>query len=263
MGLVHHQQRDRRRGERGTEARRVEALGRHVEQRDRPRACPLERGPLPLLGHVGVERGRRDSGALQASELVGHQRDQRGHDHCEPGQHGRGRLVAERLAGAGGHDHQRVAAREPGRDRAVLAGAQAPHAEEREGGLERLSRGCRPGLAGHGAAGDQVGDQLAQQPPFAGLEVRPGGAQRGQGPLDGRGGRRRLRPRVGRRLDPAGELGQRAQREPRPAITAYGVSISAGAVPTPPSLAAPADAPGRPRRRSMRSRPRSRPGRRP
>ena len=261
MGLVHHQQGDRRRRERRSEARRVEALGRHVEQGDRPRAGRLERGPLPLLGHVGVQRRRRHAGALQTGQLVGHQRDQWGYDHGEPGEHGRGRLVAERLAGAGCHHHQRIAAGEAGGDRPVLAGAQAPRP-----GARGRRRGAHPRgpLRARPARGDGRPGRspLAQQPAFLGIEIRPGGTQRGEGPLDGRGGRGRLLTRARRRLDPPGELGEGARGSPAPAITAYGVSISAGAVPTPPSLAAPADAAGPRRRRSRRSPPRFGPGRR-
>jgi hypothetical protein len=96
------------------EARRQHTLGRGVQQHqaagqqlalDAPRLVAVERA---------VEEGGGHAGLVQRADLVVHQRDQRAHDHrdalagavAHDGRH----LVAQALAAAGGHEHQRVAA---------------------------------------------------------------------------------------------------------------------------------------------------------
>jgi hypothetical protein len=75
-------------------------------------------GALDLLrlvaGQAGVEEGRVHAGFEQRAHLVVHQRDQRRdhHGHAVAGAlaHDGRHLVTQRLAAAGGHEHQGVAA---------------------------------------------------------------------------------------------------------------------------------------------------------
>ena len=67
--------------------------------------------------------------ALERLDLVLHQRDERADDQREVGAHERRQLVAERLARAGGHDHQHVAV---GERRLHGLGLAAPEALEAE-----------------------------------------------------------------------------------------------------------------------------------
>jgi hypothetical protein len=93
---------------------RGHALGRRVEQGDlAARQPPLD--VLRLLeGERRIEERCLDAGLVQRAHLVVHQRDERRHHHADalPGALARdGRhLVAQRLAAAGGHEHERVAA---------------------------------------------------------------------------------------------------------------------------------------------------------
>ena len=181
MGLVDHQQGHAGVGHRPQEGAGAEALGGHVEQGQGAGAGALEHAPLGLLGHLRVQRRGGDPGPLQPGELVGHQRDERRDHHRQPGRRRGGRLVAERLARAGGHHDQGVAPGEGGGDGAVLAGAQAPHAQAPEDGVEGLPRRA----ARRGARlVEQPGDQAAQQAAVVGPQPRPGGPQLGQLALD-------------------------------------------------------------------------------
>jgi hypothetical protein len=100
--------------EQAQKARRVQPLGRDIQQRD---GAGLQ-AQLHVLGGVPVERGvqegGRHAGLVERADLVVHQRDQRrDHDgHAMAGAlAGDGRnLVAKALAAPGGHQHQRVAA---------------------------------------------------------------------------------------------------------------------------------------------------------
>ena len=58
----------------------------------------------------GIEDCRIDTGLGERRHLVLHERDQRRYDHGTTCSHERGKLVAQRLSAASGHQHQRVAA---------------------------------------------------------------------------------------------------------------------------------------------------------
>ena len=100
--------------EQGQEARRGHALGRGVQQRDLAAQHALLHRVGLLARQRGIEERGLHAGLVQRADLVVHQRDQRrDHDrHAVAGALARdGRdLVAQRLAAAGGHQHQRVAA---------------------------------------------------------------------------------------------------------------------------------------------------------
>ena len=108
--FVDGEQGDLRRLEQLQAARRHQALGRDVDQVD------LAGAHQPLDAHRLFERlGRVEEGGAHADfgqrvDLVLHQRDQRRDDHADAVAQQRRDLVAQRLAAAGRHQHQRVAA---------------------------------------------------------------------------------------------------------------------------------------------------------
>ena len=111
-------------------AGRGEPLGRHVEELQ---PAGVEGGE-DLLGLLAARlRGQRpggDPGGAQRADLVAHQRDQRRDDEGDAGPGEGGKLVAERLAAAGRHDGEDVAAGLDGVDDLLLAGAELGKAED-------------------------------------------------------------------------------------------------------------------------------------
>ena len=73
---------------------------------------------------VESRRSTSMSSSLELVVLILHQRDQRRHDERDAVELERGQLVAQRLAGAGRHDRERVDAGEHVADRERLAGAE-------------------------------------------------------------------------------------------------------------------------------------------
>jgi len=127
--LVDREQRDLR-----TFEQREEAFGEQPFRRD---IQQVEFARFERLLHLArrariqrrVEEGRVDAGQLQRIDLVLHQRDQRRHHHAGTGAHDRRDLVAQRLAAAGGHQHQRVATVDQVADDLLLVAAEFPIAE--------------------------------------------------------------------------------------------------------------------------------------
>ncbi len=129
--LVDHDQADVDARDRVEEVALPQAFGRHVEQA----VAPLRRGTQPRGRFVRIERGvdqrrlGRDLGR-QLVDLVLHQRDQRReHERRRRPQH-RGELVRERLARAGGHQGEGVAAVDRGADDLLLAGPEVGESEQ-------------------------------------------------------------------------------------------------------------------------------------
>ena len=85
-------------------------LGRHVEQVELAAVKPGKHAARLAGLERGVVGGGADAGRLQRVDLVLHQRDERRDDDAGAGAHERRQLVAERLAAAGGHEHEGVAA---------------------------------------------------------------------------------------------------------------------------------------------------------
>ena len=105
---------------------------------------------LGLLAAVegAVDLDGVDPQLPQLVDLVLHQRDQGGDDDRGARQLGAGELIAERLAGAGGHDHQRVLAGEHRADDLLLP---LPQSAEAEGVAKGAAEGRKlDGLGGHG-----------------------------------------------------------------------------------------------------------------
>ena len=95
---------------------------------------PVVEGGEDRLGLLAVglrgEGAGLDAGGGQGAHLVAHQRDQRGDDESDAGARQRRELVAERLAAAGRHDGEDVAAGFDGGDDLLLAGAEVGEAED-------------------------------------------------------------------------------------------------------------------------------------
>ena len=130
----------------GQKARLEQALGRHVHKLVAALARPLEHGVLLGRGKAGVEIAGSSTRREQRTGLVLHKRQQRTHHKGDAGQHERGHLVANGLAGACGHNAERIAA---GKDRihhAILSRAKRGVAKI---GAERVERHLLHAI-GHG-----------------------------------------------------------------------------------------------------------------
>ncbi len=147
MRLVDREQRDPGAVEQAEAAWRQQPLGCDVEQVE----IAGEQAPLDVIGFLerqrGVQHRRLDAGLQQARDLVAHQRDQRrDHDAAAVAQQ-RGQLVAQRLAAAGRHQHQAVAAGSHMLDDFLLRAAKGRQAEygvqdgQRVGGIVTVT-GC-------------------------------------------------------------------------------------------------------------------------
>ena len=129
MRFVDRKQRDIGLAEQGQAARRQQPFRRDVEQVE----VAGEQPPLDLRGFVKrqrrVQHRRVDAGLQQSRDLVAHQRDQRRHhDAAAFAQQGR-QLIAQRLAAAGRHQHQAVAAIRHVPDDFLLRAAKGRQAE--------------------------------------------------------------------------------------------------------------------------------------
>ena len=105
------------------------SLGRDVQQIDfavQKSALDIARA-LPILRRIQERRAHAEFG--QGIHLVLHQCDERRHDHADALAHKRRHLVAERLAGARGHQHQRVASGDDVLDDGLLLSAKGLVAE--------------------------------------------------------------------------------------------------------------------------------------
>ncbi len=139
--LVDREQRDRDLVEPGQETVGQKPLRRQVEKIELAR-FGLAANPALLLGRqAGVQEGRAQAELAQRHHLILHERDQRADDDRRAGPEQGGNLVAQRLAAAGGHDDQRVAAGDhTAHDRLLLA----PEGAEAEDVVQERSRVARP-----------------------------------------------------------------------------------------------------------------------
>ena len=130
----------------GQKARLEQALGRHIHKLITALAHPLEHGVLLGRGKAGVEIAGARTRREQRAGLVLHKRQQRAHHKGDAGQHKCRHLVANGLAGACGHNAERIAA---GKDRihhAILSRAKRGVAKI---GAERVERHLLHAI-GHG-----------------------------------------------------------------------------------------------------------------
>ena len=115
-------------------------LGRDVDEVDLAGAhAPLDRSRVGR-GQGRIERRRAHAEFVERGDLVRHQRDQRRDDDTDARPQQRRDLVGERLAAAGRHQHQRVAAGGDMLDHLALEATKAVVAEnvlEQGLGLDR------------------------------------------------------------------------------------------------------------------------------
>ena len=142
--LVDREQRDASAVEQLQRRGHREPLGREVEQVELAGDVRGLDGAA-LLGRLrGVQERRAHAQRAHRVDLVLHERDERRDDDAGALPHQGRDLVAQRLAGSGGHQHERVAA---GHDRVDDGGLVAAERGVPEHALERLER--TGGGAGH------------------------------------------------------------------------------------------------------------------
>ena len=130
----------------GEKARLEQSLGRHVHKLVATFARTLEHGILLSRRKAGVEVAGTRTRREQCASLVLHERQQRAHHKGDAGQHKCRYLVADGLAGARGHNAQRVATGKDRIDHAVLPRAKRGVAKI---GAERVERHLLHAI-GHG-----------------------------------------------------------------------------------------------------------------
>jgi hypothetical protein len=81
-----------------------QAFGRKIEQAERALRRRAHHGALLVAGLRAVEHGGRNAHVGELRHLVLHERDERADHQHGAAERQRGKLVAERLAAAGGHD---------------------------------------------------------------------------------------------------------------------------------------------------------------
>ena len=152
VGLVDGEQRDAAAFQQLQAAVGQQAFGRHVQQVQLAGQEGLldVAGDPPLLG--GIQEGRANAQFGQGVDLVLHQRDQRRYDNAGTFAHQRGNLVTERLAAAGRHEDQRVAAVDHLFDNGLLVAAEGFVTENALQHAEgaRVRHGGRPGASWQG-----------------------------------------------------------------------------------------------------------------
>ena len=127
--LVHGDKRDGGLARELEEARVGQPLRRHVHDLVRARQRAAQHGGLLAGRERGVEVGTAHARVEERAHLVAHKRHERAHHEREALHHDAGHLVAHRLAGARGHDRQRVAAGKDGLHHALLPGPELLVAE--------------------------------------------------------------------------------------------------------------------------------------
>ena len=139
--LVDREQREPAAAEQVQEPGRLQPLGRHVDEVQLAVAHrPLDRGGAAEI-EGRVEHGGTDAELGQGRDLILHQRDQRRDDDGEAVQAQGGNLIAERLAAAGRHQDQPVAACQHVPDHLLLQAAEGRIAPDGAQHVERVARG--------------------------------------------------------------------------------------------------------------------------
>ena len=138
-------------------------LRRQVEQVE----LAVQEGVLDPAALVGILRGVEEAGPHaehgQRVHLVLHERDQRRDDHAGALAHQRGDLVAQRLAAAGRHQRDRVAAGADMLDDLLLLAAEGvvtEHAVQHLG--RRVALGARPPGDSTGRHRQSVAEQVPE-----------------------------------------------------------------------------------------------------
>ncbi len=129
--FVDREKREPRALEQTQEARRRQPLGRDVEQVEPAGEQIALDFCRRLRAERRVEAGRSHARFAQRRHLVVHQRDQGRDDDSAALAHQRRDLEAQRLAAAGGHQHQRIAAVRDVLDDLALLAEKRREAEDR------------------------------------------------------------------------------------------------------------------------------------
>ena len=153
MRLVDCEERDRGLVEQVQAALRRQSLGGDVQQVE----FTGEYSALDRAGRRGVQARvqelRAHAELRQCRHLVLHQRDQRRDDDRRAGTQQRGKLVAQRLAAAGRHQHQRVAAFDDVLDDFPLRAVERLVPEDAAEQVERCGTGVRQSVQRFAASG--------------------------------------------------------------------------------------------------------------
>ena len=129
-----------------------EAFGRDIQQVE----LAIQERLLHVAGHAPflrrIQERRAHAQFRQGVDLVLHQRDQGRHDNARAFAHQRGNLVAQRLAAAGGHEDEGVAAADHLIDNGLLVAAEGFVTENALQHAEgaRVRHGGRPGASWRG-----------------------------------------------------------------------------------------------------------------
>jgi hypothetical protein len=161
MGLVDGEQRELDLREPVEAARRGEPFRRDVEQVQLARREALLDGTRFVHALRRIEECSTHAHLLERRHLVLHQRDQRRHDHGRARPQQRRHLVAQRLAAAGGHQDERVAAGHHVLDDLALGAAEDRVAEGFVENAEGRCVGCHGPADGDGrhiVAIEEIGD---------------------------------------------------------------------------------------------------------
>ena len=140
MRLVDRQQRDLGALEKIDRVGFQQPFRRHIDEAQFAARDLIEDRPVLRRIVRRVERRRGDAIAAQLRHLIAHQRDQRRHHDGEAVAKQRRQLVAQRLAAAGRHHRQHIAAVENGADDVALP---RPEGLEAEGGAKARSAAAR------------------------------------------------------------------------------------------------------------------------
>ena len=172
----------RQRAEEVEEARRLQPLRRHVDQVQRTLAHrPLDRRSRARKSSVELSMRGAHAELGQRRHLVVHQRDQRRDHDGEPVEAQGRHLVAERLAAAGRHQHEPVAAGEDVADHLLLQAAKRGVAPDgRAAPRAGRAAGARSAMAQAGLPASCLARITTLRPPLL-----PGGSA-----STARGGRR-------------------------------------------------------------------------
>ena len=125
VGFIDDDEIDRRTGQQLTQIRGRQLLRRREHEFDRP-TSDLRAGAsnVPRRNRA-IDLNRLQAERRQLVELIAHQRDQRRHDHGHARHQHRGHLIAQRLAGPGRHDGERMTFGKHRVDHRLLSRAQA------------------------------------------------------------------------------------------------------------------------------------------
>ncbi|MGY3106758.1 hypothetical protein ACVWW7_003385 [Bradyrhizobium sp. LM6.9] len=139
MRLVDREQRHLRPRQQRQATRRHQPFRRDIEQVEIARdQAPLDVGGF-LRGQRRVQRGGVDPGFEHAGDLVAHQRNQGRHHDTAAFAQQRRQLIAQRLAAAGRHQHQAIAAVRDVPDDLALRAAEPGQAEHRMQHRQRIA----------------------------------------------------------------------------------------------------------------------------